>query len=160
MHFRRPSFVEVDGRKLAYNEVSPANPRGTILLLTGLGSKRYGWHYQLDEFGRTYRTIALDHRDISDSDPFEEAYTVADMADDAAAALRALGVERASVIGISLGGFVAQQFALRHPDQLEKLVLVSTSAGGATHVQPSSGNSGAARPRLPRADRARGTGEA
>jgi alpha-beta hydrolase superfamily lysophospholipase len=40
MHLRTPSFVEVDGRKLAYNEVSPPNPRGTILLLTGLGAKR------------------------------------------------------------------------------------------------------------------------
>lgn len=137
MHFSKPQFVEVDGHKLAYNEVSPSNPRGTILLLTGLGAKRYGWLHQLDEFGRTYRTIALDHRDISDSDPFEEAYTVADLADDAAAALRALGVRRASVIGISLGGFVALHFAIRHPDQLEKLVLVSTSAGGSTHVQPS-----------------------
>ena len=136
MHFRTPSFVEVDGRKLAYNEVSPAHPRGTILLLTGLGAKRYGWYYQLDEFGRSYRTIALDHRDISDSDPYEEPYTTADLADDAAVALRALGVERAHIMGISLGGFVALQFAIRHPDQLDKLVLIATSAGGATHVQP------------------------
>lgn len=136
MHFRTPSFVEVDGRKLAYNEVSPAEPKGTILLLTGLAAKRYGWYYQLDEFGRSYRTIALDHRDISDSDPFNEPYTIADLADDAATAMRALGAQRASVIGISLGGFVALQFAIRHPEQVDKLVLVSTSAGGATHVQP------------------------
>jgi 3-oxoadipate enol-lactonase len=137
MHLRTPSFVEVDGRKLAYNEVSPPSPRGTILLLTGLGAKRYGWYYQLDEFGRYYRTIALDHRDISDSDPVDEPYTIADLADDAAAALRALGVQRAHVMGISLGGFVGLQFAIRHPDQLDKLVLISTSAGGATHVNPS-----------------------
>ncbi len=136
MHFRTPSFVEVDGRKLAYNEVYPEHPRGTILLLTGLGAKRYGWYYQLDEFGRTYRTIALDHRDISDSDPYEAPYTIAELADDAAAALRILGVERAYVVGISLGGFVAMQFAIRHADQLDKLVLISTSAGGAAHVQP------------------------
>jgi 3-oxoadipate enol-lactonase len=136
VHLRTPSFVEVDGRKLAYNEVSPVNPRGTILLLTGLGAKRYGWYYQLDEFGRAYRTVALDHRDISDSDPYNEPYTIADLADDAAAALRVLGVERAHVMGISLGGFVALQFAIRHPDQLDKLVLISTSAGGVTHVQP------------------------
>src|SRR5712692_1310887 len=137
MHLRTPSFVEVDGRKLAYNEVSSPSPRGTILLLTGLGAKRYGWYYQLDEFGRYYRTIALDHRDISDSDPVEEPYTIADLADDAAAALRALGVQRAHVMGLSLGGFVGLQFAIRHPDQLDKLVLISTSAGGATHVNPS-----------------------
>src|SRR2546429_5283424 len=90
-----PSFVTVDGRKLAYSEVSPPNPKGTILLLTGLAAKRYGWYKQFEVFGRSYRTVALDHRDISDSDEVTSAYTAADMADDAAAALKALGVERA-----------------------------------------------------------------
>ena len=136
--FREPSFVEVNGRNLAYNEVSPPAPRGAILLLTGLAAKRYSWYKQLDEFGRYYRTIALDHRDISDSDAFTVPYTIADLADDAAAAMRALGVQHTHVIGISLGGFVSLQLALRHPDLVDKLVLVSTSAGGATHVQPSS----------------------
>lgn len=136
MIIRSPSFVEVNGRRLAFNEVSPDDPEGTILLLTGLGAKRYGWHHQLDEFGRSFRTIALDHRDISDSDPVNEPYTIADLADDAAAALRELGAQKTNVIGISLGGFVSLQFALRHPDLLDKLVLVSTSAGGQTHVQP------------------------
>lgn len=133
---REPSFVTVGDRKLAYNEVSPPAPKGTILLLTGLAAKRYGWYHQLDEFGRYYRTIALDHRDISDSDEATEAYTIADLADDAAAAMKALGVRRTHVIGISLGGFVTLQFALRHPELVDKLVLVSTSAGGSTHVPP------------------------
>lgn len=133
---REPSFVTVGDRKLAYNEVSPPAPKGTILLLTGLAAKRYGWYHQLDEFGRYYRTIALDHRDISDSDEVTEAYTIADLADDAAAAMKALGVRRTYVIGISLGGFVTLQFALRHPELVDKLVLVSTSAGGSTHVPP------------------------
>jgi pimeloyl-ACP methyl ester carboxylesterase len=133
---REPSFVTVGDRKLAYNEVSPPAPKGTILLLTGLAAKRYGWYHQLDEFGRYYRTIALDHRDISDSDEVTEAYTIADLADDAAAAMKALGVRRTHVIGISLGGSVTLQFALRHPELVDKLVLVSTSAGGSTHVPP------------------------
>jgi 3-oxoadipate enol-lactonase len=134
--FREPSFVKVDGRRLAYNEVCPPAPKGTILLLTGLAAKRYGWYRQLDEFGRYYRTIALDHRDISDSDEVTEAYTTADMAAAASAAMRALGVQRTHVIGISLGGFVALQLALRYPELVDKLVLVSTSAGGSTHVPP------------------------
>jgi 3-oxoadipate enol-lactonase len=49
---------------------------------------------------------------------------------------RALNIPRVHVIGISLGGYVAQNVALRHPDQVEKLILVSTSAGGATHIMP------------------------
>ena len=137
LQVKEPSSVLIAGRKLAYDEASPANPadaKGAILLLTGLGSKRLGWTKQLDAFGREYRTIASDHRDTGDSDEVAEDYTVADLADDAAALLTALGITRAHVVGISLGGFAALQFALRHPDMLGKLVLVSTSAGGSAHV--------------------------
>ena len=140
MDVKAPSSVMIAGRKLAYDEARSANPadeKGTILLLTGLASKRLGWVQQIEVFGREYRTIALDHRDTGDSDEVAEEYTPADLADDAAALLTALGITRAHVIGISLGGFAALQFALRHPDMLEKLVLVSTSAGGKTHVPPS-----------------------
>ncbi len=134
---RPPAFVTVDGRKLAYDEVSPPNPKGTVLLLPGLASKRLGWYNQMPVFGQVYRTIALDHRDTGDSDPSPGPYTTADQADDAAAVLRALGVTRAHIVGISMGGFIALELALRHPDLVEKLVLTGTSAGGSVHVQPS-----------------------
>ena len=127
------------GRRIAYDEARPGDPaseKGTILLLTGLGSKRLGWYNQLPVFGQTYRTIAMDHRDTGDSDEVSDEYTPADLADDAAALLTSLGVARAHVVGISLGGFTALHFALRHPDQLDHLALVSTSAGGPSHVQP------------------------
>lgn len=137
MQVQPPSFVTVAGRKIAYDEVSPPNPADTVLLLTGLAAKRLGWVRQLDAFGRVYRTIAIDHRDIGDSDPFTQPYTIADVAEDAASVLRALGVLRANVVGISMGGFVALELALRHPELVERLVLVSTSAGGSTHTQPS-----------------------
>ena len=54
-----------------------------------------------------------------------------------AALLRERGIDSASVVGISMGGFIALELALRHPDLVEKLVLTSTSAVGRTHVQPS-----------------------
>ena len=140
MDVKEPSSVLIAGRKIAYDEARPANPddtKGTILLLTGLASKRLGWVRQLEVFGREYRTIALDHRDTGDSDEVADDYTPADLADDAAAVLATLGIAHAHVVGISLGGFTALQFALRHPEMLERLVLVSTSAGGRTHVPPS-----------------------
>jgi pimeloyl-ACP methyl ester carboxylesterase len=136
MEFAPPSFVEVAGRRLAYDEIRAAQPRGTIFLLTGLGSKRQGWRNQLPVFGKEYRTLAVDFRDVGDSGRADQPYTVADLADDVAGMARALNIPRVHVIGISLGGYVAQHVALRHPTQVEKLILVSTSAGGAAHVLP------------------------
>jgi pimeloyl-ACP methyl ester carboxylesterase len=134
MPVKEPSFVMIDGRRMAYDEVIPPQPRGTVLLLTGADSNRLAWYKQLDVFGRAYRTIAVDYRDTGDSDPVSEPYTVTDLADDAVFVLDALGVQRAHVIGISLGGYVALQMALRNPERVEKLVLISTSA---TFIPPS-----------------------
>ncbi len=131
-----PQFANVGGRRLAYDEVTPQHPKGTILLLTGLGGKRLGWVRQLPVFGQTYRTLAMDHRDVGDSDPYGESYTVGDQADDAAALLRALSAAPAHVVGISMGGMIALNLAARHPELVRSLVLVATSAGGATHVGP------------------------
>jgi pimeloyl-ACP methyl ester carboxylesterase len=122
-----PSFVTIEGRRIAYAEASPPQPRGTILLLAGLSNDRLGWYRQLPIFGQEYRTIALDHRDTGASDPADGPYRIADLADDAAAALRALGIHRSHIIGISMGGFVALELALRHADLVDRLVLVSTS---------------------------------
>lgn len=134
MPVEEPSLVLIDGRRIAYDEVRPPHPKGTVLLLAGADSNRLTWYKQLDIFGRTFRTIAIDCRDTGDSDPVSEPYTIADLADDAAFVLAALGVQRAHVVGISLGGYVGLQMVLRHPEQVEKLVLVSTSA---TYIPPS-----------------------
>ncbi len=134
MLVEEPSFVLIDGRRIAYNEVSPPHPKGTVLLLTGSDSNRLTWYKQLDVFGCAFRTIAVDYRDTGDSDPVSEPYTIADLADDAAFVLAALDVQCAHIVGISLGGYVGLQMVLRHPDQVEKLVLVSTSS---TYIPPS-----------------------
>ncbi|MFN8474281.1 MAG: alpha/beta hydrolase [Anaerolineae bacterium] len=137
LDIKPPSFVTIKGRKIAYDEVSPPHPKGTILLLTGLAAKRHGWYKQMEVFGREYRTIALDHRDAGDSDSVRGPYRIADQADDAVAVLRALGADKAHVIGISMGGYIALELTLRHTDLVDKLVLVSTSAGGLGHAWPS-----------------------
>ncbi len=137
VQFNPPQFVTIGDRKIAYEEVVPPDPAGTVILLTGLASKRQGWHKQLPVFGQRYRTIAIDHRDVGDSDLTPAPYAVTDQADDVAAVMDALGIERAHIVGISMGGFISLQLAARHPQKVQKLVLTATSAGGKTHVAAS-----------------------
>jgi len=129
-----PSFVMLSDRRIAYVEVSPAQPKGTVLLLTGLGAKWLTWYKQLEPFGRTFRTIALDFRDVGDSDLASEPYTLDDLADEAVDLLLALGAPHAHVVGISMGGAVALHLALRHPERVEKLVVIATPPGGKAQV--------------------------
>ena len=137
LQFAAPQFVNVDGRRLAYEEVSPPDPEGTVLLLCGIGAKRQGWYRQLPVLGRRFRTLALDYRDVGDSDPATEPYSIDELADDVAALARELGIESASLVGISMGGFISLVLALRHPELVDRLILVVTSAGGETHVSTS-----------------------
>src|SRR6266516_4739452 len=93
--FRSPQFVTVDGRRLAYEELSPSDPSGTVLLLCGIGAKRRGWYKQLPVLGARFRTLALDYRDVGDSDEVTEPYTIGDVAEDVHELTRTLGIERA-----------------------------------------------------------------
>jgi pimeloyl-ACP methyl ester carboxylesterase len=137
MQFAPPRFATVSGRRLAYEEVVPARPPRTVLLLCGIGAKRQGWYRQLPVLGARMRAIALDYRDVGDSDAAVEPYAISDLADDVAGFASALGIARCSLVGISMGGFIALELALARPDLVDRLVLVVTSAGGPGHVSTS-----------------------
>ena len=94
-----------------------------VLLLAGLSDPAEAWEFQLQGLAERYRLTAFDNRGAGRSPQMPEGFTVADMADDAAAMLRASGVERAHVIGFSGGSVNAQELALRHPDLVRSLVL-------------------------------------
>ncbi|HZQ36266.1 MAG TPA: alpha/beta fold hydrolase, partial [Dehalococcoidia bacterium] len=109
-----------------------------LLLLMGLGGSHRSWGEPfLRALEQRFTLFALDHRGTGRSTRGTAPYSIIRLADDAAEALRALGIARAHVLGLSLGGMVAQELALRHPSCVAGLVLASTTCGGTRAVWPS-----------------------
>jgi pimeloyl-ACP methyl ester carboxylesterase len=93
-----------------------------------------GWWRTVPVLAEQFTVIAFDNRGVGRSSTPPGPYSVADMADDAVAVLDAAGHERAHVYGISLGGMIAQDIAIRHPQRVDALVLGATTPGGAQAV--------------------------
>jgi len=101
-----------------------------VLLVHGLGYTRQGWGPLRERLAQRYRVLSFDNRGIGESDIPPGPYTVDELAGDAAQVLDEAGVERAHVLGASLGGFVAQALAVDRPERVDRLVLACTSPGG------------------------------
>jgi 3-oxoadipate enol-lactonase len=101
-----------------------------LLLIMGLGSASGMWYRLLPRLSARYRTIIFDNRGVGLSDAHHGPYTIATMAADAAAVLDTAGVESANVFGFSMGGFIAQEFALHYPQRVRSLILAATACGG------------------------------
>ena len=123
-------IVAANGRRIFFDDSGAGDDRPTLLLIAGRGGARRSWEPQVAAFASALRVITLDNRDAGESDQEEASYTMADLADDAVALLDALGIARAHVAGISMGGMIALQLALNHAARVERLVLIATTAGG------------------------------
>lgn len=110
-----------NGRRLHYLRRGAGEP---LLLIQGLSGNHLHWGERfLSRLEPAFETIAYDHRGIGLSDPTPAGYTIADLADDAAGLLDAVDLESAHVMGVSMGGMVAQELALRAPQRVRSLTL-------------------------------------
>lgn len=115
----------MNGIGLHYVEAGQGEP---LVLIMGFGGDHLSWGFQLPEFATKYRVLAFDNRGAGQSDSPDLPYTMAMMAGDTVGLMDALGIERAHVVGVSMGGMVAQQLALDHPARVRSLHLACTLA--------------------------------
>jgi pimeloyl-ACP methyl ester carboxylesterase len=120
-------FVDNQGAKIYWDEQGTGAP---VLLIMGLGYPSAMWYRTRPGLLASYRTIALDNRGAGQSDVPPGPYSIALMASDAAAVLDAAEVASAHVFGVSMGGMIAQEFALQYPERVQSLILGCTAAGG------------------------------
>jgi len=109
-----------------------------LIMIAGLGANVDWWDPRwIEGFSKQFKTVAFDNRGAGRTDISDRQYSIKLFADDTAALMDALEIPRAHALGISMGGMIAQELVLNYPEKVEKLVLCSTSCGGARSVLPS-----------------------
>jgi len=120
---KKDGFVLRDGNKIYYQERGDGPP---LILLMGFGADGDVWEKHAAVYELHFRCIILDNRGVGKSDAPKGPYTTAEMAEDTLAVMHHLGLKKSRVAGISMGGAIAQELAIHHPDAVQSLALIST----------------------------------
>ncbi len=107
----------------------------TLVCIMGLGAASNWWFRQVEGLCDRYRIVTFDNRGVGESDRPQGPYTMAQMVDDTLAVMDATETPRAHVMGISMGGMIAQNLVLTRPERVARLVLACTHAGG-PNIEP------------------------
>jgi pimeloyl-ACP methyl ester carboxylesterase len=113
--------------QINYEEYGQGTP---LMMILGLGQDIATWGFQISEFSNHFKLIIFDNRDSGKSSRCSEFYSTETMADDCIGLMDYLGIDRAHILGTSMGGMIAQQVALNAPERVINLVLASTTSWG------------------------------
>ena len=126
-------FVEVNGIKLCYDVHGNRDP---VILLHGYSDRKEHWRAQVGDLSKYFKVIRLDNRGAGKSDRPDGEYSMEVYASDVAGLIENLGLGRAHIIGHSMGGMIAQNFAILYPNKVNKLILLNTFPGLKPPGQP------------------------
>ena len=118
----------VSGDVKIYYEIRGTGP--SLVLIEGLGYASWMWIMQVDDLSKDHKLIIFDNRGVGKSDKPNYPYTMDMFADDLRVVLKEAEAEPAHILGVSMGGMIAQTFALKYPELVKSLILVSTHHGG------------------------------
>lgn len=128
-------FEEINGNQIYYEVQGDGHP---IFMIQGLSATQDWWDPRLIEgLSEDFKVVTFDNRGVGRSESSGEMYSIKDLADDVSKLMDALEVSSAHVLGISMGGMIAQELVLNHPSKVDKLILLSTYCGGSKAVDPS-----------------------
>jgi pimeloyl-ACP methyl ester carboxylesterase len=123
--------AQSNGIELYYEIHGEGKP---LVLISGLGYSSWQWHEMVPLLAEKFQVITFDNRGVGQSDKPAGPYTAGMLAQDTVGLLDALKIEKAVIVGHSMGGFIAQAIALDFPQRVEKLILCSTNFGGPNHA--------------------------
>lgn len=118
--------VKVNGINMYYEVSGKGMP---LVMIQGLAGNHQAWFLQTPVFRKYYRVVIFDNRGIGKTDQSSKPYTIRTMAEDVIGLMDYLAIDKAHILGLSLGGLVAQEIAISYPERVIKLILGSTFAG-------------------------------
>jgi pimeloyl-ACP methyl ester carboxylesterase len=118
-------IAAVNGINLSYELLGEGDP---FVMIMGLGSSKSTWRFQIPAFKKHYSLVIFDNRGAGNSDKPKGPYSIRQMADDTVGLMEHLGIKKAHVLGVSLGGMIAQELAINYPESVSKLILGCTCA--------------------------------
>ena len=119
-------FAKVNGIKICYEIAGEGEP---LFLVHGFGSKKESWIAQFPVLSKHFKVIRFDNRGAGKSDRPKGTYTMEVFADDIKGLIDYLGLEKTNIAGWSLGGMIVQNFVLKYPEKVKKVVLINTNYG-------------------------------